>query len=249
MRGIPTLVLLKPDGSLITKDGREAVSYGPDFFPWDEAARERGAAEAAERAAKAKALAAQKEKESEDAQRASGSLVVKRLRGEPGFITHNIPESKLDFATFSTAGAPENVTTSGVLYYEVDVLGCDGVAQVGFSLADGLSQIDEYCGDGVGDDEKSWGVDGTRRSKWHNGDSEWPVEWAVGDVFGLAANIDTGKIAVSKNGDWGEAGCGVVFESDAIKAGVFPCFTAGGFELRYRFKDWKHAPPAPDVWQ
>jgi nucleoredoxin len=249
VNGIPTLVLLKPDGSLITKDGCKAVSYGAEYFPWDDVACQRGAAEVKERAAKAKALAVQKEKECEDAQRASGGIVVKRLRGEPSFITHDIAESNLHFSNFATVGAPENVTVSGVLYYEIEVLDSQGVAQFGFALADGMSLIDHYCNDGVGDDTKSWGVDGTRQCKWHDGDSEWPVEFAVGDVFGLAANIDTGKIAVSKNGDWGRAGCGVVFENEAIKSGVFPCFTAGGFELRYRFKDFKYARPAADVWK
>lgn len=199
----------------------------------------------------ARAEAMLKEKEDEDAQRVRGGVVVKRLRGEPGSITHDIAESKLSFADeFATAGAPESVTTSGVLYYEVEVLGCeDGVAQVGFSLADGLPVADGYCDDGVGDDDKSWAIDGSRQIKWHDGDSDWQVKWAVGDVFGLAANVDTGEIAVSKNGDWSEAGCGVVFESEAIKAGVFPCFTGLSFELRCSFQDWKHAQPAADLWK
>ncbi len=33
-------------------------------------------------------------------------------------------------------------------------------------------------------------------------DTPWPCSWAVGDVIGLAANLDLGKIAVSKNGSW-----------------------------------------------
>ena len=44
VRGIPTLILLKRDGTLVTADGREAASYGADCFPWDEAACERGKA-------------------------------------------------------------------------------------------------------------------------------------------------------------------------------------------------------------
>ena len=72
------------------------------------------------RAKEARAKA--KEKEAEHAQRACGAVVLKRLRGEPGSITHHVAESKLTFGKFATAGASENVATAGVLYYEVELL-------------------------------------------------------------------------------------------------------------------------------
>lgn len=37
VQGIPTLVLLTGKGELITDEGRDAVSAGVEFFPWDEA--------------------------------------------------------------------------------------------------------------------------------------------------------------------------------------------------------------------
>ncbi|KAJ8310471.1 hypothetical protein KUTeg_012336 [Tegillarca granosa] len=34
IRGIPTLILLNPDGEIISKDGRSLISDKPDDFPW-----------------------------------------------------------------------------------------------------------------------------------------------------------------------------------------------------------------------
>merc|ERR1719231_1940510 len=53
VRGIPTLVLLKGDGSEITRNGHAAVGFGADFFPWDADSMQRGREEAAKAAAKA----------------------------------------------------------------------------------------------------------------------------------------------------------------------------------------------------
>jgi len=72
--------------------------------------------------------------------------------------------------------------------------------------------------------------------------------WATDDVIGLAANIDLGKIAVSKNGLWTEDASGVVFQDDTIKSGVFPCLTGGGYEVRYAFSNFTHAAPAAEIW-
>eukprot|EP00039_Didymoeca_costata_P029155 m.23478 g.23478 ORF g.23478 m.23478 type:complete len:189 (+) comp7503_c0_seq3:71-637(+) len=34
IQGIPSLILLKPDGEVITRRGREAIEQSPDGFPW-----------------------------------------------------------------------------------------------------------------------------------------------------------------------------------------------------------------------
>jgi hypothetical protein len=68
-------------------------------------------------------------------------------------------------------------------------------------------------------------------------------------VIGLAANVDVGKIAVSKNGDWSQEACGVVFEDGKIKEGVYCCFSGADYSLRYTFKDFKYTVPSPDVWR
>merc|ERR1712039_512079 len=108
-------------------------------------------------------------------------------------------------------------------------------------------------GDGVGDDTESWGLDGIRKQAWHDGCKGWACGWSAGDVIGFAANVDLGKIAVAKNGDWSSDGCGVVFPDEKIKAGVYPCMTGGAFALLYNLDgsthgEFRHGPPADDMW-
>merc|ERR550532_3150818 len=113
--------------------------------------------------------------------------------------------------------------------------------------------MDERTGEGVGDDGNSWGFDGSRKMKWHAGCQPWNCSWSASDVIGLAANVDVGKIAISKNGVWTEPPLGVMFESESIKEGVYPCLTGGGIKLRYNLDAavhgaFKHAPPPSDIW-
>merc|ERR1719453_1780598 len=115
----------------------------------------------------------------------------------------------------------EQLTTSGVIYYEAAVLETGGIPQLGFATS-GFARGDAApCGEGVGDDSNSWALDGARKCKWGGDMSPWACSWDVGDVVGLAANIDSGKIAVSKNGSWTDEANGVVFVDEAIKQGVF----------------------------
>ena len=197
--------------------------------------------------------ALQTEKENFAAQRAAGDIVVERLRGCPLDVTHDVVAKTLQFDEFATAGAPEALTTSGVLYYEITVLegsdSEDALPQVGFSLEDGIERGDVHVEDGCGDKPSSWALDGVRCRKWFEGaESEWPCKWVPGDVIGFAANVDAGKVAVSKNGKWTEEGCGIVLEDDKIKQGVFPCMTGNSYNIRYAFKDFSHAPPDDDQW-
>jgi len=68
-------------------------------------------------------------------------------------------------------------------------------------LKNGIEQTKEMTDIGVGDNAKSWAVDGARRMKWHDGETKkWDCLWKDGAVIGLAANVDTGMIAVSVDG-------------------------------------------------
>ena len=213
--------------------------------------------------------ARQMEEENVVAQHAAGDIVVERLQGCPADVTHDVVAKTLQFDDFATAGAPAALTTSGVLYFEIAVLeGSDGDCsqerrgllseaslQIGFSLEGGIDRgdspvlnVDRYQY-GCGDKPSSWALDGVRCRKWFEGtQSEWPCEWMPGDVIGFAANVDAGKVAVSKNGKWTEEGCGIVLEDDKIKQGVFPCITGCSYNIRYAFKDFSHAPPDDDQW-
>lgn len=243
VQGIPTLILLKPDGTLITSDGREAVVYGAEYFPWGPEDINRGQAEAQKKAEAKKQAAIASENEALEAQRASGGAVLQRLRGTPGeALSHDLAGRTIQFFEFATIGSPSSLTKSGIIYYEIEVVSAEGVPQIGFAGPSFESQ-DEPSGEGVGDDKVSWGFDGTRKLAWFDGETDWAVGWEAGDVIGFAANIDEGKIAVSKNGDWESAPLGVFFTNDAIKAGVFPCMTGGhGYTVRYNLNGSSHGP-------
>ncbi|KAL9189598.1 hypothetical protein ACHAXT_009273 [Thalassiosira profunda] len=176
--------------------------------------------------------ALEKEKEAEDSQRTAGSPVVKRLVGSPLDALHLTEKRQIIFQQFSTFAVPEDLlSTSGTLYYEIEVLQAHGTPQFGFALKDGIKETQELSTDGVGDNATSWAVDGSR----------------------LAANIDAGMIAVAINGVWekdGDAELGVVFQDERIKEGVFPCFSASSYKLRYCFKetDFEHGLPPESLW-
>jgi thiol-disulfide isomerase/thioredoxin len=253
VQGIPTLILLKPDGSLISANGREAVGYGAECFPWGEAEMKRGMEEAEKKQAERLKAALEAENAGLEEQAKTGGPILKRLRGSPGeAMQHEVANRSIQFNEFATIGAPESLTTSGVSYYEIEVCETGGIPQIGFA-APAFETCDSYTGAGVGDDKVSWGFDGTRQVAWFGGSVSWNCEWAVGDVIGFAANVDLGKVAVSKNGNWTEAPQGVFFENDLIKSGVYPCLTGAGYKVRYNLNGTTHGPykysaPSAEEW-
>ena len=204
---------------------------------------------AVEEAAKSEAEAIQKQME-------AGGAVIRRLRGGLGSVTLECCGKEsilLLFNSFSTVGAPESTSKSGVLYYEATVeCDCEGPAQLGFAAP--TFEVGGEGNQGVGDDTASWAADGTRKLLWHQtagvSAQAWDCEWTVGDVIGLAANVDAGMIAFAKNGDWSVGKRGAVFRDDAIKAGVYPALSASNYSLNCAFAEasWKHCPPPMDVW-
>lgn len=197
--------------------------------------------------------ALEREKKDEEEQRSNGTVVVKRLAGNSIDTKHDVKKRTVTFNSFSTFGAPGKFAASGVLYYEVEIIkSFNGTPQFGFASKDGIQETKEMTDVGVGDNEKSWAVDGFRRLKW-NGDSKtWKCSWKDGTVVGLAANVDTGMIAASVNGLWSsdKDDLGIVFQGDLITKGVFPCFTASAYKLRYSVteSDWKYEPPPDALW-
>ena len=171
---------------------------------------------------------------------------------------------------YPSLGAPAALVTSGVLYWEFVIEDDPGetmILNVGFALKDGIEQARSYpsnsgTGDqgehaGCGDSGASWGLDVRRCRKYHNCHFvTWPCKkWTNGDVLGLAANVDEGSIAVSINGDWEGEACGIAFEDDKIKDGVYPCLSCsldGTTRLQcscsLKSEDWKHALPGAGVW-
>lgn len=245
--GFPTLILLKSDGTIVSDDAAKKLEFGADYFPWDTESLKRR---------NDKLL--KKEEEDIEAQRKhEDGVVVKRIIGPSGSITYDANSRFLEFkGTFPTAVLDENVAAKGVLYYEVEIINNDGCAQFGFAAKNAFEQKDCYWDEGVGDNGRSWGVDGFRRTLWHDGEyGKMECGWEVGDVIGLAMNIDIGKIAYSKNGNWSkEAGCGVVFEKCSSKeddgVGFYPSLTSSSLKVRLNVteKHLRYSKPSEEVW-
>jgi hypothetical protein len=87
---------------------------------------------------------------------------------------------------------------SGKWYYECTIHTAGTIAQIGWA-DDGFAPREDN-GDGVGDDSHSWGYDGARRRKWHDGGHDWGLRWGDGDIIGVAADLDQRTVSFSFNG-------------------------------------------------
>ncbi|KAG7352576.1 telomere stability protein [Nitzschia inconspicua] len=116
-------------------------------------------------------------------------------------------QSKSDFMTaVLVLDGSKAATVSTCCYYEVTLI-TGGLAQIGWACLSGETetfQPNNETGDGVGDDPSSFGVDGSRSLKFHDG-KEWsyPIEWKAGDCLGCLLECDNSemtKLSFSVNG-------------------------------------------------
>jgi len=86
-----------------------------------------------------------------------------------------------------------------------------------------------------GSDAYSWAFEAFGQNLvgfWHDGmldDTKWKEGceyFSNGDVIGIAVNIELGKIAISKIGDWSEEPLVMGLQRDRVSKGVYPCFAA-----------------------
>ena len=156
------------------------------------------------------------------------------------------------FQAYSTVRAGGAVCPWGGLgYFEIEVLHAGDCTQFGFCSLEWPAHI----GEGVGDDGPSWGVDGDRVFKWHEGDSgPFGGRWREGDVVGLAcdlrAGVGGGRMLVSLNGDFAPP-YGAAFDLPAagLERGLCPALTAGSGLFRCNLgggRPFRHAPPSPE---
>lgn len=141
------------------------------------------------------------------------------------------------WATFRASSA----VTSGRWYYEVSLLDSDKIAQIGFAT-EGFTP---RGGDGVGDDALSWGYDGERRFKWHNGSEKYggSTKWRQGDTIGCLLNLDAQTISFTRNGK----DLGVAFQIQG-QDGAF--YAAASFQKgSYSFRFGEDAQFLPDGYQ
>eukprot|EP00939_MAST-03C_sp_MAST-3C-sp1_P004723 g4723.t1 len=239
VEGIPTLVLLKPDGSLISTDGRSLVSAGADAFPWTP-----------EAIAASKKRVVEKEAADAKAQLAAGKVVLKRHRGAPGTSKLDTKTNTMDFRAFDTfAGdASTQAVKSGKVFYEITAVSVSqGIAQAGWADAK-FAATTSPSGSGVGDDKHSWGFDGNRVRKWGDEkEASFGSSWRDGDVLGCAIDLDAKKVLFGLNGDW-TSPFGVAFDNVEVDGGIVPAITAQGnnYKLSANFGNsgsFKHGPP------
>lgn len=147
----------------------------------------------------------------------------------------------VDSWKFTTFGQPSLAKAGGRWYYEICICKCD-YPQIGW--ADEAFELDDSaCDNGVGDDGHSWGVDGVRGSKWHNGGSDYTTTWPRPVVVGCAVDLESNptRMFFSTDGKWDEA---PAFEGILFTGGIYPA--ASGVEsgsFLFSAQDCLFAPP------
>jgi hypothetical protein len=126
---------------------------------------------------------------------------------------------------------------NGCFYFELEVVQVVSVMQFGF-FTRGFEPRRNPQGEGVGDDQYSWAVDGVRSLKWHNDSTDYGSKWAVGDIVGFSIDMRsqaTAVMSVSVNGSFA-APNGIAF--DNIEAPyLMPAFSASSGQYRVNFGD------------
>ena len=165
------------------------------------------------------------------------------------------------FRAFSTVRAGGAVCPWGGLgYFEVEVLSPGAATQFGFCSPAWPAEMGYLSGNGVGDDGPSWGVDGDRILKWHQG-SQGPLggPWREGDVVGLACDLrgggaaGGGRMLVSLNGDFAPPyGAAFDLPAEGLEGGLCPALSAMTGLFRCNLdggpagRPFRHAPPSPE---
>ena len=167
-----------------------------------------------------------------------------RVRGRPTQSSVDEASHRCRFVGFNTlcaerARAPRNSR----VFFEVTIERCVGVVQLGWIGS--VVRCDQESGDGVGDDQVSWGVDGIRLKKWAGGDTPYRTarKWRDGDVIGCAADLARGDLSFALNGVWSGPD-GVAFRGITMpENGLAPAVTGGyGFACVVNLGDrpWRH---------
>ena len=102
----------------------------------------------------------------------------------------------------------------------------------------------------VGDDVCSWAVDGENQYTKHNDErGEYTCKWKLGDVVGLACDLESMHLHVSVNGCF-DAPNGLLFtlSPDGVRDGLFAAFTGSTGKLHYNLGEspFKHVAPSAD---
>ena len=193
-----------------------------------------------------------------DAVAAVRGVVLQQFRGSRGEVRVGADGLSVFHAGFASVRGNRLCPAGAKGYYELEVLVEPSSPQWGFCSGE-WARVDEYSGEGVGDDKESWGVDGDRMRKWHSGDQgPFGSAWHKGDVIGLACELPPvegafggrGRILVSVNGKFTPPN-GAAFHLPPGLAGLHPAFSCSFGAVRCNLggdpaRPLRHAPPAAD---
>mmetsp|Transcript_88088 Transcript_88088/g.234209 ORF Transcript_88088/g.234209 Transcript_88088/m.234209 type:complete len:457 (+) Transcript_88088:4897-6267(+) len=172
--------------------------------------------------------------------------LIQLHRGYPAAVEVSEADQKVVFKEFASVRCLISCPKGKRAYYELELLRPGVAFQWGFCVQD-WAPCPRYVGLGVGDDEGSWGVDGHRKLKWHDG--HWPFgsQWQPGDVIGLACDLVDNRFLVSVNGNWSEPN-GLAFELSDDVSGLHPAFTCQKGACKYTLDapSFRHLPPSPE---
>ena len=169
----------------------------------------------------------------------------KLLQEAAAIVSHRPAGPVVTAEAFTTFGLHRSyMRKQGKYYYEIKLIevepGCiqAGVLTERFS-AKGSSN------EGVGDDEHGWGGDGLRNIFWHDGRHQFEQDWSAGDIIGIAADLDAGKMLFTVNGqDTTER------SFDHGTFGVFPAVstTKMKFSVYFGHSTCQHKPAGYESW-
>jgi len=98
-----------------------------------------------------------------------------------------------------------------------------GLAQVGFARP--TFSPDPGAGKGCGDDSDSWGFDGSRVFKWHEGGTKWGWSWKKDDVVWLGYDPERGEVYAEVEGKGCRLGDDDTVMFDNVWGRLNPCLT------------------------
>ena len=138
----------------------------------------------------------------------------------------------------------------GKFYYEIEVKVMGSLTQFGWATSN-FACASVYSSKGVGNDDHSWGFDGNRVQLWGNNQSVKEVKFGsalkVGDILGLAIDLELKTISFSLNGDFSSP-FGVAFVGIKLPraASVFPAISSHSGVYNFNFGEQPFTGNPPD---
>ena len=155
----------------------------------------------------------------------NGHEQVARVLLEAGaeLLSASVPSTATLIAGWSTVGVRVADDAAPVkAFYEIELIAIGDAPQLGWASPSFVVGASAPSGEGVGDDDASWGADGARKLLWHAGRESWEEQWAAGDVIGFGSDLITGTLWFGKNGVWK-----AIF-SDVCADSLYPALTGNG---------------------